>query len=77
MSDKARGLYLKYHVSRADDSSVPGGKHAACWYFVLDLTHDKHAVPALRAYTESCRAEYPLLAADLEHQMASLAAKGE
>ena len=32
---------------------------------MLDLTHDKYAAPALRAYAEHCQAEYPALADDL------------
>jgi hypothetical protein len=65
MSDPARGLYNKYRVERADGSSKAGGKHADCEYFVLDLTHDKHAKAALLAYAESCKTEYPLLSHDL------------
>lgn len=64
-TDHERGLYGKYHVERIDGSSEPGGKHADCKYFVLDLTHDKHALPALEAYALSCQDEYPLLAQDL------------
>jgi hypothetical protein len=63
--DKNRGLYGKYFVERTDGSSASGGKHHNCEYFVLDLTHDKHAPAALRAYAESCKDEYPQLAADL------------
>lgn len=65
MSDKTRGLYGKFHVHRRDGTSAAGGKHYGCDYFVLDMTHDKHAKAALRAYAESCQDEYPLLAADL------------
>jgi hypothetical protein len=65
MGDNSRGLYQKFHVVRTDGSSEPGGKHHECEYFVLDLTHDKHAEAALRAYAKSCSAEYPLLSADL------------
>jgi hypothetical protein len=66
MNDTERGLYGKYRVERTDGSSEPGRKHHNCWYFVLDVRHDKHAVAALKAYIESCRTEYPELAADLE-----------
>ena len=62
---KALGLYHKFDVRRADGTDAPGGKHDGCSYFVLDLTHDPHAIPALRAYAKACRAEYPLLAIDL------------
>ena len=61
-SDRKRGLYEKYYVERRHDDA---GKHKDCQFFVLDLDHDKHAIPALKAYAESCRAEYPALARDL------------
>jgi hypothetical protein len=60
-----RGLFRKYNVERTDGSSAPGGKHHGCEYFVLDLSHDPFAPPALRAYAAACAAEYPALAADL------------
>jgi len=64
--DRKRGLYGKYVVHRADGSSKPGGKHESCLCFVLDLDHDPHAVPALRAYADSCEADgYVRLAEDL------------
>lgn len=65
MSDKSKGLYHKFDVTRVDGSSEPGGKHDGCDYFVLDLTHDQHAVAAIRAYAQSCEKDYPLLAVDL------------
>ena len=68
MGDKTRGLYNKFEVRRVDGSSELGGKHCGCDYFVLDLTHDKHAPAALLAYAHSCEAEYPLLAADLREK---------
>lgn len=69
--DANRGLYGKYRVERVDGSSGPGGKHEGCDYFVLDLTHDHHAKAALKAYADSCRADYPLLAADLDDALAA------
>jgi len=60
--DKYRGLYTKFHVERLDD---PTGKHKGCRYFVLDLNHDKFAIPALQAYIGACINEYPELAHDL------------
>ena len=60
--DTNRGLYPKYNVQRLDD---PGGKHTNCGYFVLDLNHDKFSIPALRAYAEACKEEYPYLSHDL------------
>lgn len=65
MSDHSKGLYCKFDVSRMDNRDRPGHKHHGCEYFVLDLTHDKHAAPALLAYATSCQEEYPALAADL------------
>ena len=59
------GVYNKYHIQRTDGRDVAGEKHESCAYFVLDLTHDPHAVPALRAYAESCRRTHPQLAIDL------------
>lgn len=63
--DAERGLYDKYEVRRTDGSSEPGCRHDGCRYFVLDLTHDQHAKPALLAYAASCEASFPLLARDL------------
>lgn len=63
--DQLRGLYGKYLVNRVDGGDQPGRKHADCCYFVLDLDHDVHALPALMAYVVSCQNHYPLLAKDL------------
>lgn len=65
MGDPNRGLYGKFHVARTDGQSDAGHKHFGCDYFVLDLTHDPNALPALIAYEQSCREKYPLLADDL------------
>ena len=64
--DALKGLYRKFHVVRADGRSAHGKKHDGCEYFVLDLTHDPHALPALKAYEESCREDFPALADDLQ-----------
>jgi hypothetical protein len=69
VSNKYRGLYEKYTVRRNDGESAPCGVHHGCEYFVLDLTHDKHAKAALAAYAESCAAEYPQLAEDLREKV--------
>lgn len=70
MGDKTRGLYDKFTVTRTDGSSEIGGKHEGCGYFVLDMDHDPHAIPALRAYAESARADgYESLADDLDDQV--------
>lgn len=65
MNDKTRGMFNKFAVSRADGRDGPGEKHEHCAHFVLDLDHDKHALPAIAAYAESCKGEFPQLAADL------------
>ena len=65
MGDKTQGLYNKFHISRTDGTSAPSQKHDGCDYFVLDLTHDKFAESALRAYAFACQHEYPQLANDL------------
>jgi len=68
---QTRGLYEKFQVYRTDRTDrKPGDKHFKCDYFVLDLTHDPHALAAVRAYADSCRADYPQLAADLEAKVA-------
>jgi hypothetical protein len=56
---------LKYRVERTDGGSAPGEKHAGCQYFVLDISCDPHAVPALLAYAKSCKTDYPQLAGEL------------
>ena len=65
MSDKERGIYNKFTVTRNDGQSERGKKHDGCAYFVLDIDHDKHAHAALQAYADSCESEYPQLAADV------------
>ncbi len=69
MGDPMRGLYLKFRVERTDGKSARGKKHFGCRYFALDLDCDPHAIPALAAYAESCRADLPLLAADLDVEL--------
>ena len=63
--DSLRGLYGKFNIERTDGRSAPGEKHDGCEYFVLDLTHDPHALVALRAYEQSCKRDFPALAYDL------------
>lgn len=64
-TDKSRGVYRKYKVTRTDGSSRKGGKHENCAYYVLDLEHDEFALPALRAYAKACKKQFPALAKDL------------
>lgn len=59
--DAHMGLYRKFQVTRHD----PTGKHANCFYFVLDCDHDEFAIPALEAYVEACKEKFPALASDL------------
>ena len=69
MTDKRnteRGLFQKFAVTRTDGKSEPGEKHENCEYFVIDLTHDKFAKPAIQAYARACEGEYSQLAADLK-----------
>lgn len=63
--DRNQGLYDKFVVRRTDGTDGPGGKHADCEYFVLDLTHDPFARAALVSYAEACRKEFPSLYRDL------------
>lgn len=67
-----RGVYQKFRVERTDGSSAPGAKHDGCEYFVLDLTHDPFAEPALAAYARACTAKYPALARDLWAKLAAV-----
>lgn len=66
MGDKTKGLYKKYKVERTDGTDQIGEKHFGCWHYVLDINHDPYALPALAAYAEACKNEYPLLSKDLE-----------
>lgn len=70
MGNRNDGIYNKFDVMRVDGTDGPGAKHDGCEYFVLDVTHDPHAIPALKAYAESCRDEYRNLAADLDAMIA-------
>lgn len=76
LPDEKRGLYGKYKVKRTDGGSGVGKKHENCAYFVLDLVHDPHAIPAILAYAKSCEADYPDLASDLRLVYACLECKG-
>ena len=65
MSKRRMGLYDKYKVVRTDGTSRTGGKNENARHFVLSIDSDPHALPALRAYINSCTTEYPALAEDL------------
>jgi hypothetical protein len=62
--DKHRGLYSKFLVYRTDQEAQ--SRHSWCEYFVLDLAHDKLAIPALAAYAKAADENgYHALATDL------------
>lgn len=65
------GIYHKFEVRRTDGRDEPGQKHNGCDYFVLDLTHDPFAAPAIAAYAKACAKELPLLADDLRKRLRS------
>lgn len=60
--DNERALYRKFTVRRTDGRSEHGEKHENCSYFVLDLVHDPHALPAILSYANSCQESHPELA---------------
>lgn len=68
-----RGIYNKFNITRTDGTDAPGGKHHGDEYFVLNLTTDKNAIPAIAAYAAACAAEYPALAADLRIKVGAMA----
>jgi hypothetical protein len=65
MENNNQGLFHKYDIKRTDGKDLPGEKHQDCEYFVLDLTHDKHAAYALMIYALSCKRENPVLSREL------------
>lgn len=62
-----QGLFRKFHVQRVDGQDAPGGKHANCRYFVIDVDHDPYARAVLLRYADACRHTHPLLADDLRN----------
>lgn len=60
-----KGIFDKFIVTRVDGTHAFGKKHHNCDYFVLDMTHDKFALAAIRAYANACQKEYPVLAKDI------------
>lgn len=77
MGDKTRGFYNKFYVERTDGKSGPNRKHDGCEYFVIDMTHDKYAAGPIQKYADECRAEYPLLAADLDAKVQAIKIKNK
>jgi hypothetical protein len=76
INQKELGIYQKFNVTRTDGKDAPGGKHEGDEYFVLNLTTDKHAIPAIATYAESCAADYPALAADLREKISATVKAG-
>ncbi len=64
-NNRKSGLYRKYAVVRYDGKGLSGKTHDHCTHFVLDVTCDPFALPAIKAYADACREEYPKLADDL------------
>ena len=58
-------VFEKFSVVRTDGESAEGGRHFGCAYWVLDVTHDPAALPALAAYADAVEATHPMLAADI------------
>jgi hypothetical protein len=76
MGNKRRGLYHKFNIERTDGTSALGGKHESCDYFVLDLTHDPHAIPAMLAYAKSAKKDgYEELFLDIMRKLPSTGAE--
>jgi hypothetical protein len=65
------GMYHKFNINRTDGKDAPGEKHHNNEYFVLNMTTDKNAIPALAAYADACESSYPVLAADLRAKVAA------
>lgn len=53
MNAREIGLFQKFSVNRIDGQDAPGQKHFGDEYFVLNITTDCHAIPALAAYIAS------------------------
>jgi hypothetical protein len=64
-------IYGKFYVRRTDGTDAPGAKHDGCDYFVLDLTHDPAARPAVLAYADAIEPTHPTLASDIRRRWGS------
>jgi len=60
-----QGAFRKFEVRRVDGKDALGEKHHNCVYFVLDLSHDPFAIPAMHAYAAACEKTHPALAHDI------------
>lgn len=71
--DKMRGRYAKFKVERLDPEAA--ARHVGCDHFVLDLTHDPLAIPAIETYRRAAMAAgYRKLAEDLEDRLSQIRA---
>ena len=70
------GIYTKYYVRRTDGKDLPGEKHDGCFLFVLDVSHDPHALPAIQSYADSCQGDYPILAQELRDRIKKIVGDG-
>lgn len=74
MSDKNKGLYQKYRVTKLVER--PGNdwaEESVGWVFVLNPATDPGAVSALKAYIDwAWEAGYDRLATDLERKLVEL-----
>lgn len=60
-----RGWHNKFRVARIDGEHKAGKKHDGCEYFVLDLTHDPHAVATVMLYGQHVYFRRPGLYRDI------------
>lgn len=68
LADRDRGLFRKfelYRVKENDQGEIYEHYQVTEPFFARKYTTDPHAAVALRAYADSCEADYPVLAADL------------
>jgi len=60
-----KAIYPKYMVYRMDGKDNVGEKHEKCDLFVLDLTHDPAAIPAMAMFVTACADDRPALSASV------------
>jgi len=69
MNAREKGIFNKFNVTRTDGRDTPGEKHEGDQYFVLNITTDPYAIPALAAYADACQSEYTVLATDIQRMI--------
>jgi hypothetical protein len=77
-NNKAEGIIEKFFPPvRLDGTSAAGEKHDGCDYWILDLSHDRFALPALANYRYWVKLNgYDALAADLDVKIKEMQARG-